>query len=456
MDERVERIDAAVGREGIGRDTRRPHSSGRVLLWILPAAFVGIFFYFPLASILRMGADAALRAGLGAFSLRTVWHAAGFTFYQAALSTLLTVIVGLPGAFVFARFDFPFKRLLRSFLIVPFILPTVVVAAGFESLLGPGGWVNLALQAAGVVHQPVPFLHSLGAILLAHVFYNTSIVLRLVSGAWERLDSNLPAAARVLGASRWQAFRRVTLPLLIPALLVAAALVFLFDFTSFGVILILGGPGFSTLETEIYIQALQAFNLPAAALLSIVQIACTLVMVVISSRLSQRAESATLKVGYHAARKAVSIGERLSIAAILCLLGALFFLPLISPVASSFLRTEAARGERTAVQTGFTLDYYRELFINRKEAAFFATPIESARNSLLVAAATTILALGLGIPAAMLLARPGQIGSDRSNRCCCCRSAPRRSRSGWGCWWRFPARRWISSARRCCSRSRTV
>ncbi|HEY5119500.1 MAG TPA: ABC transporter permease subunit, partial [Anaerolineales bacterium] len=260
-----------------------------------------------------------------------------------------------------------------------------------------------------LIRQPLPFLHSLGAILLAHIFYNTSIVLRLVGSAWERLDPNLPAAARVLGASRWQAFRRVTLPLLVPSLLAAAALVFLFDFTSFGVILILGGPGFSTLETEIYIQALQAFNLPAASLLSIVQIAFTLALVVISTRLAQRAESATLKVGYQTARKPVSAAEKLSLAAVLCLLGALFFMPLISPVASSFLRTEAARGERTAVQTGFTLDYYRELFINRKEAAFFATPIESARNSLLVAVATTIIALGLGIPASMLLSRPGRL-----------------------------------------------
>jgi thiamine transport system permease protein len=378
-------------------------------LWILPAAFVGIFFYIPLLSILRMGIDAALRSGLGAFSGRTILNAAGFTFFQAALSTLLTVIVGLPGAYVFARYDFPLKRLLRAFLIVPFILPTVVVAAGFQSLLGPNGWVNLALQGAGLVNQPVAFLHSLGAILLAHVFYNTSIVLRLVGNAWERLDPNLPAAARVLGASRWQAFRRITLPLLVPSLLAAAALVFLFDFTSFGVILILGGPAFSTLETEIYAQALQAFNLPAASLLSILQIVSTLALVVISSRLSERAESATLKVGYQPARKPVSGAEKILLSAVLGLLAVLFILPLISPVASSFLRTEPARGDRTAVQTGFTLDYYRELFINRKESAFFATPIESARNSLLVAAAATIIALGLGVPAAMLLSRPGRL-----------------------------------------------
>jgi len=391
------------------RPLRNSFRDGRTLLWILPAAFVAVFFYIPLAAILRMGADAALRAGLGAFSAHSILNVVGFTFFQAILSTLLTVAVGLPGAYVFARYKFPFKRLLRALWIVPFILPTVVVAAGFESLLGPNGWVNLALRGAGLAAQPFPFLHSLGAILLAHVFYNTSIVLRLVGSAWERLDPNLPDAARMLGANPWRAFRRVTLPLLMPSLLAAAALVFLFDFTSFGVILILGGPAFSTLEVEIYIQALQAFNLPAASLLSLLQIGTTLILVVISSRLSERAEAATLRVGFRTARKPRSAAERFSVAVVLSVLAALFFLPLISPIASSLVRTEPARGERTAVQAGFTLAYYQELFVNRKQSAFFATPIETARNSLLVATATMLIALALGIPASILLSRPRRL-----------------------------------------------
>jgi thiamine transport system permease protein len=407
MDEPLERDDAAVTGMEMLRPWRNSFRGGRTLLWILPAAFVAVFFYIPLAAILRMGADAALRAGLGAFPPHSILNVVGFTFFQAVLSTLLTVAVGLPGAYVFARYEFPLKRLLRTLWIVPFILPTVVVAAGFESLLGPNGWFNLALRGAGLAAQPFPFLHSLGAILLAHVFYNTSIVLRLVGSAWERLDPNLTDAARVLGANPRRAFRRVTLPLLMPSLLAAAALVFLFDFTSFGVILILGGPAFSTLEVEIYIQALQAFNLPAASLLSLLQIATTLILVVISSRLSERAEAATLRVGFRAARKPGSAAERFSLAAVLSVLAALFFLPLVSPIASSVVRTEPARGERTAVQAGFTLAYYQELFVNRKQSAFFATPIETARNSLLVATATMLIALALGIPASMLLARPG-------------------------------------------------
>ena len=110
-------------------------------------------------------------------------------------------------------------------------------------------------------------------------------MIRVVGTAWAQLDPRLEQAARALGASTGCALSaEVTLPLLRPAILAAALLVFLFDFTSFGVILLLGGPRFATLEVEIYIQALQMLNLPLAGLLSAVQLACTLVMTVCYTR----------------------------------------------------------------------------------------------------------------------------------------------------------------------------
>lgn len=378
----------------------------RNLLWLPAVAFVGLFFYLPLAALLRLGFAAVGEGGWGSFTIRSALDVVGFTVFQAALSTLLTLMVGLPGAYLFARFDFPLKNLLRAFTVIPFILPTIVVAAGFESLLGSRGWINLALQQTGLTDQPVQFLHSLGAILLAHVFYNASIVLRLVGNAWERLDPRLEEAARLLGADPLRAFRRVVVPLLSPSLLAAASLVFLFDFTSFGVILILGGPAYATVEVEIFIQALHELNLPAAALLSLLQIASTLVLVVLSARLSERAESVVPRVGYRTARKPRSTAERIAVAGAVSVMAGFFLVPLMSPVARSFLRTDAARGEHAAVEAGWTLAYYRELFINRRESAFFATPITMAGNSLLVASATAGIALVLGIPAAVLLARP--------------------------------------------------
>ena len=175
----------------------------------------------------------------------------------------IDLILGLPAAYLFGTFQVPGKRLLRVLISLPFIMPTVVVAAGFNALIGPRGYINLALMnLLGSSAPPINLLNTLLVILLAHVFYNTSIVICMVGTAWAQLDPKLEQAARTLGARTPQVFFEITLPLLKQSILAAALLVYLFDFTSFGVILLLGGPKFATLEVNIYIQALFMLNLP--------------------------------------------------------------------------------------------------------------------------------------------------------------------------------------------------
>ena len=189
-----------------------------------------------------------------------------------------------------ARYTFRGKSLISALTLVPFVMPTVIVAAGFMALIGPRGWVNEALKSLlNVDYAPLDIQNTIWIILLAHVFYNFAVALRLISGFWSNLDPQVTQAARVLGASRWRAFREVTLPLLRPAIFAAALLVFIFDFTSFGVILILGGPQFNTIETAIYRKTLINFDLPLATALALVQLACTFAMIVIYTRLQNRA-----------------------------------------------------------------------------------------------------------------------------------------------------------------------
>ncbi len=193
---------------------------------------------------------------------RILW----FTCWQAVLSTLLTLVLALPGAYVFARYRFFGKNLLQALMTIPFVLPTVVTAAAFRALLGPNGLLNNWLMAGfDLAQPPIRIDQTVSFFLLAHVFYNYTLVLRIVGGFWAGLDPDLRAAATMLGASPWQTFRRITLPLLMPAIGSASLLVFIFCFTSFGVVLILGGPGYATLEVEIYRQSVQLFNLPMAA-----------------------------------------------------------------------------------------------------------------------------------------------------------------------------------------------
>ncbi len=273
------------------------------------------------------------------------------------------------------------------------------------------GWINLGLM--DIFHlqaPPIPFVGTLGAILLAHVFYNTTIVIRLVGNTLSHLDPRLENAARTLGADSWHILWRVTLPLLRPSILAATLLVFIFDFTSFGVILLLGGPRFSTLEVEIYKQAVQIFNLPLAAWLSLIQLVCTLIFSVIYSRVivhnTVMTSPRAIETTQHPSR---SGGEKWFAMLMAVILLIVFLLPLVSLPLRSLVRLDAARGQRGPVSFGLTGDYYSELFVNRSSSIFYVPPFEAIGNSLGYAALTVVLSLGLGFPAAAALARPGRL-----------------------------------------------
>lgn len=373
---------------------------------LLPALlFLGIFFFLPLARILTLGLNPGSFALLGGSFAPRLVEVLRFTFFQAFASTLLTLVVGLPLAFLFARYEFPLKPALRTLTAIPFMLPTVVVAAGFNALLGPRGWLNLGLTSFGL--PPLQFVGTFQAILVAHVFYNAIIVIRVVGAAWASLDPRLGQAARSLGASPVQVFLRVTLPLLRPSIFAASLLVFLFDFTSYGVILLLGGPKFSTIEVEIYIQAMHMLNLPAAALLSLVQLLCTLAFSVLYSRYVTRL-AVPIKPVEQTLKRPHSLAERLFTFSLSSFTFLFFALPLLALPIRSISRLEPERGQRVQVGPTLTTEYYSELFVNRRGSIFYVPPVEAARNSLAYAGLTVVFSLALGLPAALVLSRPGR------------------------------------------------
>jgi thiamine transport system permease protein len=388
------------------------------LFWLAPLTFLALFYFLPLSSILRLsftrsgGSWAQPLAEV--FTSPAIRRVLGFTFGQAVLSTLLTLLFGLPGAYLLARYQFRGKSLVQALAGIPFVMPTLVVAAAFDALLGPSGWVNRGLMALfGLSQPPVNFIYSLGAILVAHVFYNTTIVLRTVGDFWSHLDPRLEQAARVLGANRWQVLRRVTLPLLAPAIASAALLVFIFDFTSFGVILVLGGAKFATLEVEIYNQTNNLLNLPLAAALSLLQLACTLALTVIYTRLSrQLSRPISLRPQAYTQRRLTTWRSRLMAGTILLLLLGLLTTPLAALALRSVTRLEPDRGQQT-YKPGFTLGFYRELGINRRSSIAYAPPATAIGVSLGYAAATVALSLALGLPAAWALVRNASSLSSR-------------------------------------------
>ena len=189
-------------------DRHRPALSRRwaLLLALGPLAFLGLFFLWPVANILALGIapDGAIALGglVEAWQQPFVLDTVIFTLALAGLSTLLTLLLGLPAAWVFARFDFRGKRVLRALTVVPFVLPTVVVGSAFLALLGPRSPVNALAEALFGPDVPQVRLDgSVAAILVAHVFYNIAVIIRLVGGMWAHVDPRTEEAARMLGAS---------------------------------------------------------------------------------------------------------------------------------------------------------------------------------------------------------------------------------------------------------------
>jgi thiamine transport system permease protein len=331
----------------------------------VPTFFIGYFFVYPLARILVLGlSELSIGAsGLEARLLRVGW----FTLWQAVVSTILTFVVAAPLTWAVSSYRFKGRRLAMAMATVPFVLPTVVVGTAFVAL----GWRD-----------------SIGAILAAHVFFNVAVVVRTVSTLWSRIDPRLHEAARVLGGSEWEVFKSITLPLLRPALAAAASIVFLFTFTSFGVVLILGGFRYATLEVEIYRQAVTLFDLPLAATLAIVQLLGVSAALYAYSRYQERTAVAwTLERGTNLKRPR----------------GRTRFV-----VAAAVVGTLGALAVPLTVLVGRSLgqNAYRSLLTDDRVVG---TPISSVWNSLAFALAATVLATMIGIMAAAVIT--GRSGS---------------------------------------------
>ena len=358
------------------------------ILFAVPILFLIAFYFYPLFAILQTSfADAS---GLGILFDAYYARVFGFTIFQAALSTLLTLAVALPAAYIFAHYEIRGASILRAITTIPFLMPTIVVATSFSALFGPGGIVNLGLmQLWRLESPPIQILNTVWIILLAHTFYNFTVVLRIVGGFWANLDPQIENAARMLGANRWRTFTEITLPLIAPAIIAASLLVFMFDFTSFGVVLILGGARLATLEVEVYRQTVNLFNLPVAAVLSLVQLVCTFALMVVYTRLQARlAQPLKLRPQTTARRKPEHAGEKLLVWGYLAAMLIFLLMPLVLVAFAS-------------LENGFT--YYAELVINRRGSITFVPPIQAVQNSLLFAGATVVLATILGLIAAYSL-----------------------------------------------------
>jgi thiamine transport system permease protein len=327
---------------------------GWVAVAAVPTLFLGYFFLYPLSRILALGLS---ELGVGASGVEErLFRVGWFTFWQATVSTALTFLVAAPMTWAVGRYEFRGRKLAMAMVTVPFVLPTVVVGTAFVAL----GWRD-----------------SIGAILAAHVFFNVAVVVRTVGSQWRRLDPDLLNAAATLGASPRQVMRRITLPLLRPSLAAAASIVFLFTFTSFGVVLILGGYRFATLEVEIYRQAIVLFDIQLAAVMAVIQLVGVSTALYFYSRYQER----------HSASWELSSDE--SVPAPQGRTRAWVYVAVIATLATLAIPL--------AMLIQRSLGSYGSLF---GSGLVVGDPAEAIRNSLLTALVATAVALIVGVMAA--------------------------------------------------------
>jgi thiamine transport system permease protein len=235
-----------------------------------------VLFYLPIAKITSLGLSGDWFTKLvEPKTIEIVW----FTLWQAALSTLVTVFIAIPGAYVLYRKSFRGQQAIRALIIIPFVLPSIVVAVGFTVFREAHDfWIDLGIT---FLSDPVYW------IIGAHVFVNYSIAVRTIGGVWATMDPEIEEAAELDGAGRLKNLLAISLPQLRPAIFSASALVFLFSATSFGVILVLGGGQIQTIETAIYFSATQFLDLEAAAALVLVQTLITATAFLVESSLAK-------------------------------------------------------------------------------------------------------------------------------------------------------------------------
>lgn len=343
-----------VESSGIVTATRvqTPYATAARRLVVIPALFIGVFTVWPAVTTLRRGFDVVATItdpGLR----RTVW----FTAWQAVASSALTLFVGIPVAWVLSRHEFRGRRVVRALTMVPFVLPTLVVGLAFRAVLP----ANLSTGVAPLV--------------LAHVFLNVAVVVRIVGARWESQPRTFDDAAATLGAGSIARFCTVTWPMLRGSISAAGGLVFMYCFTTYGAARVLAGPSRPVTETEIYRFAVLAGDMRAASALAIAQVVLVGLVLAITARGAMHASAPAQPVVLRSAppvrRLAVGLGAT-SIAVVFLI-----------PIAGLVLRS-------IRVGDGFSLAAWRGAF-GAAGALDLYPSITASLTTALVAAAISVV-----------------------------------------------------------------
>ncbi len=364
---------------------------------ILLLSFLLAFFYVPLIRIFEYSFSSETE-DLGLILKETITdkvnlYAIGFTFLQATISTFVCLIIGLPAGYFLAKYDFKGKKILINLLTVPFVLPPIVVLAGFLVTYGNSGWVNTIWQS--ITNSSTPLISIFGTIegvILAHVFYNISVIIRLTIPAWQNVDYDQVEVSRTLGASKFRIFRKIIAPQIMNSIIAASLLVFVYTFNSFAIVLKLANPTYKTIEVLIYRSMKVSNNYTSASFLALLQLILNSIIIILyiifdrKSRQTAEGKQSNLQTNRFRFRNQAwkIVVWNIGIILFILLVGLFTFLPILAVIIRSFIPD----------QIGNSAFYgYQEFFSNKVVSVLNANPLVLLGNTLWVAVISTLITL---------------------------------------------------------------
>ncbi len=379
--------------------------------YLFVLTFVLIFCIYPILSLISI----SLFPDNGGFTLSEIERVLEsersvniirFTIIQAVVSTIVTLAAAFPGAYLLSRYRFFGRSAVLALGTVPFVLPSLVLAMGFISLFGSNGtingWIMDINSSTGLSIPALDILFTKQGIILAHIFFNFPIALRILHARFDRMDVKMLLSARSLGAGRLRTFFLVVIPQMRYALLAAGSLVFTFCLLSFGVVLVIGGLTNATIEVEIYRQFTGRLDFEMAGSLVLIESVLVLISTILyiwSTSKDGDLRNITLGSGFSGTEGRHRIGLRsLLIIVYVVVISLLIIGPLISVVESSFHRYPEGDAE-------YSFHWYGSVLDREDDPVLGVSPFGAVINSLLFGFLTIIISLPLSMITAILIRR---------------------------------------------------
>lgn len=391
------------------RGMRRPPVSSRP--WFIYVVLSPVFFVllgyvvYPLLSIFKDSFFVDGRFSLDLYrrffntSSMTNIEATWNSFYISVLSVLTCGVVGTALAFLLESFEFPGRRMLRAFAVIPMALPSLIGAFSFDFLYGESGIIPRALKMLFGLPKVPFYLDGIAGVLMMHTFTMYTYFYLPVSAALRNADTSLEEAARGLGCSKWQVFWKVRLPMLTPSIVAASMLVFMISMASYTAPLIYGVD--RTLTMQIVISRTNG-DLGMASCQSTVLALISILFLILMRVYEGRRSYASVNKGTAVHRREVKNRTARAVTAAASFLAVLF---LMLPILTIILVSFSVNGKWTTqvLPPAYTVSHYIELFSKPKILA----PI---RNSLIMSTAATAGNVVFGVIAAYFISRRRFLG----------------------------------------------